>query len=406
MTASKLADAPLDAPALEQELWRSVSSSAPQSPLSGAPAPRMPERPLAGAVSRPLPAPANQRIPAPANQSAPPAAPVRQPQLRAPATPSPVVPAGQAPAPQDAPGQAVPPRRPANDAAVAAQRRYDWNGRAAAPVEAPKPVEPSNVDKAVAVYASIARQVARLARITTPRRWAYGAAGAAIVAVLGVATVGMTLLFDSPHEAAQPARTAQSAPVEAAPVQQAPARENSEPAPQTVAAVAAPPAVHANSVPANGAAALLQPQATPVASVQALETNDARWARDHEPAAAQADQQDTAAPQQSARGDGPDSATTSGIVPVKPAKADNVLADDQQAAAAEPPAAKATRGGANGSSGTTTMAVKMRAKESNDANVVAVLPARASVEVLGCKAWCKVSYNGQEGFIYKRFVKR
>ena len=48
----------------------------------------------------------------------------------------------------------------------------------------------------------------------------------------------------------------------------------------------------------------------------------------------------------------------------------------------------------------------MRAKESNDANVVAVLPARASVEVLGCKAWCKVSYNGQEGFIYKRFVKR
>ncbi|WP_170125105.1 SH3 domain-containing protein [Pseudaminobacter salicylatoxidans] len=226
----------------------------------------------------------------------------------------------------------------------------------------------------------------------------------------------MTLFLDAPRDVEKPVVQAAAAETVAAPAsqatdQQALAPQPAAPAKEPTAAIPASVVVthDASAVPANAAAALLQPQASApaaVASMQTLETGDARWARNDQATSAQADQQENAsAPRQElAQNDGTDSATTSGIVPIKPADAQNVLADEQPAepAAAQPVAAD----GGNGSSAVTTVAVKMRAKESNDAKVIAVLPARAPVDVLGCKAWCKVSYKGQEGFIYKRFVQR
>ena len=364
-------------------------------------------------AARPLPAPANRSIPAPANQSDAPILPLGQPrQLR---------PAVAAPAPEDAPadiGRAeVPlpplsPRSPANDAAL--QRRYDWT-RSAIPAETPKAAEPSRLDKSVRLYGRIVREASRFRGVTIPRRWALGLAGGAAIAVLGGA--GMTLLFDPSHDAAKPAATAQSAPAKAAPAQPA-----VDPKPEQLA-VAAPeqqsapepvvPAVStaalATPVPADAVTALMQPQTSlpPSApAVRMLETDNARWARDHEPALVQAGEQDAAAaPQAAMQGDGPDNAITSGIRSAKPIDPSSVLADDQPAATETASPAKVA-GGSGDAAGTITTAVKMRAKESNDATVVAVLPAHASVDVLSCKAWCKVSYKGQEGFVYKRFIKR
>ena len=38
--------------------------------------------------------------------------------------------------------------------------------------------------------------------------------------------------------------------------------------------------------------------------------------------------------------------------------------------------------------------------------MLAVVPAKASVELFSCDQWCKIAYDGHEGFIYKEFVRR
>lgn len=51
-----------------------------------------------------------------------------------------------------------------------------------------------------------------------------------------------------------------------------------------------------------------------------------------------------------------------------------------------------------------TAHVNMRAGPENDAAVVAVVPEGRHVEVLECTRWCEVVYEGQKGFIHRRFV--
>jgi hypothetical protein len=53
-----------------------------------------------------------------------------------------------------------------------------------------------------------------------------------------------------------------------------------------------------------------------------------------------------------------------------------------------------------------TTATNMRAGPENRSHVLLVVPAKASVELFGCDQWCKVAYNGHEGYIYKSFVSR
>jgi hypothetical protein len=52
-----------------------------------------------------------------------------------------------------------------------------------------------------------------------------------------------------------------------------------------------------------------------------------------------------------------------------------------------------------------TTDVNMRAGPSNDAAVIQVVRRNREVEVIGCKFWCEVIYDGKRGFIYKGFVR-
>jgi hypothetical protein len=52
-----------------------------------------------------------------------------------------------------------------------------------------------------------------------------------------------------------------------------------------------------------------------------------------------------------------------------------------------------------------TTDVNMRARPSNGAAVIQVVPGRSTVEVIGCDYWCEVVYEGKRGWIYKGFVR-
>ncbi|MGO4842384.1 SH3 domain-containing protein, partial [Rhizobiaceae sp. 2RAB30] len=64
----------------------------------------------------------------------------------------------------------------------------------------------------------------------------------------------------------------------------------------------------------------------------------------------------------------------------------------------------AATGAAPTSNGIVTTHVKLRARATNGAAVVAVIPDNASVGVVACDLWCEVVYKGRRGFIYKDFV--
>jgi SH3-like domain-containing protein len=47
----------------------------------------------------------------------------------------------------------------------------------------------------------------------------------------------------------------------------------------------------------------------------------------------------------------------------------------------------------------------MRAEAENSAAVLTVVPAGKNVQVVECRGWCEVSYEGRQGFIHQRFLK-
>jgi hypothetical protein len=48
--------------------------------------------------------------------------------------------------------------------------------------------------------------------------------------------------------------------------------------------------------------------------------------------------------------------------------------------------------------------VKLHAGPSNGSRSLGVVPRKATVQVLSCSGWCKVSYGGKQGYIYKSFL--
>ncbi|MGX9180599.1 SH3 domain-containing protein [Mesorhizobium sp. BHbdii] len=50
-------------------------------------------------------------------------------------------------------------------------------------------------------------------------------------------------------------------------------------------------------------------------------------------------------------------------------------------------------------------AVTMRTGPKNNAAAIVTVPAKTSVQVMGCNKWCQIVYNGKRGWIYKSFVK-
>jgi hypothetical protein len=59
---------------------------------------------------------------------------------------------------------------------------------------------------------------------------------------------------------------------------------------------------------------------------------------------------------------------------------------------------------AGGYASTVHTAVKLHAGPSNGSRSIGVVPGKATVHVLSCKGWCKVSYAGKEGYVFKSFL--
>ena len=49
--------------------------------------------------------------------------------------------------------------------------------------------------------------------------------------------------------------------------------------------------------------------------------------------------------------------------------------------------------------------VTMRSGPKKGAAAIGTIPARSSVQVMNCRQWCEVVYNGKHGWVYKSYVK-
>ncbi len=372
MKASRLAEiqAPQDAGTLEDELWRSLPASSPSTRQDNGS-----QSPL---WQRPFPAPANDRIP--------PAADVPR---NAPAQPEPpnqdiVARSASAPAPQA--------RIPAHDPVEeAGHRHYDWDCKIA---DDPVEETPTRFEKLDRIYQALAVRLGWITSVS-PRALALPAAG---VVVVGGLIAGMTLLYDPlSHPAAEPAAAGTlKAEVAAQPLPPVVV-------PQTGTAQQAAMAVAAAPVPA---AAVPQPQ--PQATVSALETSNERWARtEGEQASPAPDQNPPATAAKDATPSQPeatafaDEEKTAAIPADKPAAVQSAAANETPPANTAKPQPAASIG-----KGRITTAVNMRAGPADESKVLRTIPARATVDIITCKGWCKVAYEGQQGWIYKKFLNR
>ncbi|WP_292181881.1 SH3 domain-containing protein [Mesorhizobium sp.] len=80
----------------------------------------------------------------------------------------------------------------------------------------------------------------------------------------------------------------------------------------------------------------------------------------------------------------------------------------QQPAAAEGDGSQAkakSRKVAAAGTGRILRAVTMRSGPKKNAAAIGTVPARTSVEVMSCKQWCQITYNGKTGWIYKSYIK-
>jgi hypothetical protein len=50
--------------------------------------------------------------------------------------------------------------------------------------------------------------------------------------------------------------------------------------------------------------------------------------------------------------------------------------------------------------------VRLRAGPDDETKIVAVVPSKSTVNVLTCKSWCKIAWNGKQGYIFKKFIVR
>ena len=101
----------------------------------------------------------------------------------------------------------------------------------------------------------------------------------------------------------------------------------------------------------------------------------------------------------SENGDTTDETATTAIATVPlPASAPFPEPRDEEASKAEAEAEE-------GREARVTKYVNLRSGPNDESRVVAVVPAKASVSVLDCKAWCEVVFDGKKGWIYKRFIR-
>lgn len=92
---------------------------------------------------------------------------------------------------------------------------------------------------------------------------------------------------------------------------------------------------------------------------------------------------------------GPDQTVTAALVPSDPPKGQPL----SRSIVAEPEREKTTK------KALVSQAVKLRAGPDNKSAVLGVLPARAEVRLGTCKGWCRVSYQGKSGYVWKSYLR-
>jgi hypothetical protein len=242
-------------------------------------------------------------------------------------------------------------------------------------------------------------------------------------ALLGVAAVALWLALPSSEKQAA---ASQEQSIPAIPVK----TTKVVPAGTTIAAAVAPQAARKSSQ-------VSSTLATAQGNIQALAANDPRWTgAQPKPASATPDANQAAAPSQAepapdkpataaafaqsatdtdatdelakvaapapAAGSNPDGAQTAAIPEAQPQVPDQkpANAQDEDSAAKAKPRKVAAAG-----SGRILRAVTMRNAPKKGATPIGTVPARTSVQLLGCKQWCEIVYNGKHGWIYKSYVK-
>lgn len=215
-----------------------------------------------------------------------------------------------------------------------------------------------------------------------------------------------------------PVKTTKIAPVTAAmTVASAPqaARKADAVSPTTAAREASIPALASNSprwtasdskspseqaadkpVPSKQAAEPSAAQSTDTAFAEPAAENDASDALSQVAAPAPAGETAAKTP-----GDKMDGAQTAAIPEAKPQAADADPAATDNAAQPKP---KPEKVGA-ATNGRILRAVTMRSGPKKGAAAIVTVPAKASVQVMNCKQWCEIVYNGKHGWVYKSYVK-
>ncbi|MBA1141668.1 SH3 domain-containing protein [Mesorhizobium neociceri] len=109
-----------------------------------------------------------------------------------------------------------------------------------------------------------------------------------------------------------------------------------------------------------------------------------------------------AAPDAAAKDGHTDGAETAAIPTPKPQlpDAESPAATDDTQASTKPQKVAAAAG-----TGRILRTVTMRTGPQKNAAAMGTVPAKSSVQVVSCKKWCQIVYNGKRGWIYKSYIK-
>jgi len=151
-------------------------------------------------------------------------------------------------------------------------------------------------------------------------------------------------------------------------------------------------------VPSKQAAEPSAAQSTDTAFAEPAAENNASDALSQVAASTPASQAPTA---EKKPGEKMDGAQTAAIPDAKPQVPDAGPAATDSAAQATPKPQKASVA----TNGHILRAVTMRSGPKKGAAAIVTVPAKASVQVVSCKRWCEIVYNGKHGWVYKSYVK-
>lgn len=189
----------------------------------------------------------------------------------------------------------------------------------------------------------------------------------------------------------------------------------------TVAAVAAPQTARKGD-------AVSPKVAASEAAIPALSANDPRWTAPQSNSDAEATPSDQAATEQaaakpsdaaayeepSAQSDAttqlskvaaPDAGHTDGAETAAIPTPKPQLPDAQSSAATDEAKTKPQNVAAAAGTGRILRTVTMRTGPQKNAAAMGTVPAKSSVQVVSCKKWCQIVYNGKRGWVYKSYIK-